>query len=57
MSSIIATTYASLFCLLTIEFYIVAYVYIFLSKPIVSFSLTLRVAYKIISYLTTKSIA
>jgi hypothetical protein len=56
MSSIIATTYTSLLCLLTIEFYVLAYVYTLLSKRVVSVSYASRVAYKIISYLAAKCI-
>jgi hypothetical protein len=57
MSSSVGVTYNSLLCLLTIEFYIVAYVYTLLSKLVVSVCLASRVAYKIISYLVAKCIA
>jgi hypothetical protein len=57
MSSSIAITCTSLLCLLTTEFYIVAYIYTLLNKLVVSVSLASRVAYKIISYLVTKSVA
>jgi hypothetical protein len=57
MSSSVGVTYNSLLCLLTIEFYIVAYVYTLLSKPVISVYLASRAAYKIISYLITKCIA
>jgi hypothetical protein len=56
MSSSIGVTYNSLLYLLTIEFYIVAYVYTLLSKPVISVYLASRAAYKIISYLITKCI-
>jgi hypothetical protein len=56
MSSSVGVTYNSLLYLLTIEFYIVAYVYTLLSKPVISVYLASRAAYKIISYLITKCI-
>jgi hypothetical protein len=57
MLSSVAVACTSLLRLLTIEFYVVAYVYTLLSKPIVSVSLASRAAYKIISYLAAKCIA
>jgi hypothetical protein len=56
MSSSIAVTCTSLLYLLTIEFYVVAYVYTLLSKPVISVSLASRTAYEIISYLVTKCV-
>jgi hypothetical protein len=57
MSNSIAITRTSLLCLLTIEFYIIAYIYTLLNKLILSISLASRVAYEIISYLVTKRVA
>jgi hypothetical protein len=57
MSSSVAIAYTSLLCLLTIEFYVVAYIYTLLNKPIISVSLASRAAYEIVSYLVTKSVA
>ena len=57
MSSSVAVACTSLLCLLTIEFYVVAYVYTLLNKPIVSVSLASRAAYKVVSYLAVKCIA
>jgi hypothetical protein len=57
MSSSVGVTYNSLLRLLTIEFYVVAYVYTLLSEPVVSVRLASRAAYEIISYLVTKCIA
>jgi hypothetical protein len=57
MSSSVGVAYNFLLCLLTIEFYVVAYVYTLLSKPVVSVRLASRAAYKIISYLVAKCIA
>jgi hypothetical protein len=47
MSNSIAITRTSLLCLLTIEFYIIAYIYTLLNKPVVSVSLASRAAYEI----------
>jgi hypothetical protein len=57
MSSSVGVAYNSLLRPLTIEFYVVAYVYTLLSKPVVSVCLASRVAYEIISYLVAKCIA
>jgi hypothetical protein len=57
MSSCVAAARTSLLRPLTIKFYVVTYVYTLLSKPVVSVSLALRAAYKIISYLAAKCIA
>jgi hypothetical protein len=57
MSSSVGVAYNSLLRLLTREFYVVAYVYTLLSKPVISVYLASRVAYKIISYLVAKCIA
>jgi hypothetical protein len=57
MPSSEAVARTSLLCLLTIEFYVVAHVYILLSKPVISVRLASRVAYKIISHLVTKCVA
>ena len=56
MSSSIAITYTSLLCLLAIEVYVIAYVYVSLSKLSVHVSVTSRKAYKVVSYLVTKCI-
>jgi hypothetical protein len=57
MSSSVGVAYNSLLRPLTIEFYVVAYVYTLLSEPVISVYLASRVAYKIISYLVAKCIA
>jgi hypothetical protein len=57
MSSSVGVAYNSLLRPLTIEFYVVAYVYTLLSEPVISVCLASRVAYKIISYLVAKCIA
>jgi hypothetical protein len=57
MSSSVAVACTSFLRLLAIEFYVVAYVYTLLSKPVVSVRLASRAAYKIISYLAAKCIA
>ena len=57
MSSSVAVACNSLLRPLTIELYVVAYVYTLLSKLVVSVSLASRATYKIISYLATKCIA
>jgi hypothetical protein len=56
MPSSVAVVRTSLLCLLTIEFYVVAYVYTLLSKPVVSVSLASRAAYEIISYFAAECI-